>query len=95
MFTDIDRNGDSLVASGVGETDDVWYYSEVRGRINFADIAASPLLRRPEGLQHGGGLQDGFGDKPNKISAQKLVPGDPLRASYDLFLNWILNGAPY
>ncbi|MEK7810755.1 MAG: hypothetical protein AAB278_02940, partial [Pseudomonadota bacterium] len=95
FYADIDRNADLAVASGVGGTDDIWFYTEVRGRINFADIASSPLLRRPSGYHHNGGIQAGFGDQVNKIAAEKLVPGDPLRANYDLFLNWILNGAPY
>jgi hypothetical protein len=95
MYADIDRNGDGLVASGVGGTDDIWFYTEVRGRINFSDISGSALLRKPSGHHHAGLIQVGFGDATNNISADKLVPGDPLRAYYDLFLNWILNGAPY
>ena len=91
MYGDIDRNGDGLVNA----TDDAWFYAEVRGRINFSDIVGSPLLRKPSGHHHNGDVQTGFGDKPNKKPANKLLPGDPLRANYDLFLNWILNGAPY
>jgi mono/diheme cytochrome c family protein len=83
VYTNVDRNGDGNVGDA---TDDQWFYTEVRGRINFADIASSPLLRKPSNHHHTGGLQTGFDTtKP---------PGDPLRANYDLFLNWILNGAP-
>jgi len=87
VYTNVDRNGDGAVDSGTpGSIDDLWLYTEVRGRINFADPAASPLLRKPAGHHHGGGLQAGFDtSKP---------PGDPARADYDLFVNWILNGAP-
>ncbi len=95
FYADIDRNGDGVVASAVGATDDIWFYNEVRGRINFSDMASSPLLRKPSGHHHNGDVQTGFGNKPAKIPADKLLPGDPLRAKYDLFLNWILNGAPY
>ena len=58
----------------------------MRSRINFTDLVASPLLRKPSNNHHNGLLRPGF-------SADK-APGDSARASYDLFLNWILNGAP-
>lgn len=81
-YSNEDRNGDALVNA----TDDAWFHAEVRSRINFTEIGASPLLRKPSGNHHGGRLVAGFdASKP---------PGDPARANYDLFLNWILNGAP-
>lgn len=82
FFAAVDRNGDGLIDA----TDDDWFYAEVRGRINFTDIVASPLLRRPSGNHHGGGLRPGFD--------ANATPGQAARANYDLFLNWILNGAP-
>lgn len=82
-YSQEDRNGDGTVADA---TDDTWFYNEVRSRINFTDIAASALLRKPSGNQHKGNLLAGFNaDAP---------PGDAARARYDLFQNWILNGAP-
>lgn len=81
-FTNYDRNGDG----GITPTDDAWFYAEVRSRINFAEIAASPLLLKPSGHHHFGGLGPGFDTS--------LAPGQPGRAKYDLFLNWISNGAP-
>ena len=60
---------------------------EVRSRINFTDLAASPLLRKPSNNHHGGKLVAGF-------DASK-APGSAERVRYDLFLNWILNGAPF
>jgi mono/diheme cytochrome c family protein len=83
FYTDFDRNGDGVVDA----TDDLWFYTEVRGRINFTDYIASPLLRKPSGNHHFGGLRPGFDTT--------AVPGDPARQSYDLIVNWILNGAPY
>jgi len=83
FFTDADRNGDGVAGDA---TDDQWFYAEVRSRINFTDIVASPLLRKPAGRHHGGGLQGGFDSG--------AAPGQAARAGYDLFLNWILNGAP-
>jgi hypothetical protein len=71
-------------------TDDLWFYNEVRSRINFTDIVASPLLRKPFGKHHRGAPS---GNPMTGFDAT-LVPGDPGRADYDLFLNWILNGAP-
>jgi len=82
FFTNSDRNGDGAV----DPTDDAWFYAEVRGRINFSDIVASPLLRKPSDHHHGGLFQPGFDST--------AAPGDNRRQTYDLFLNWILNGAP-
>jgi mono/diheme cytochrome c family protein len=83
FYTNEDRNEDGTVGDA---TDDLWYAAEVRSRINFTEIAASPILRKPSGNHHGGALQPGF-------DATK-APGEPERANLDLFLNWILNGAP-
>ena len=82
-YSNEDRNGDGTVGDA---TDELWFYDEVRGRINFTDLAASPLLRKPSGQHHKGLRIQGFNTD--------LPPGDPARARYDLFLNWILNGAP-
>ena len=82
FYTNDDRNGDGMVTA----VDDAWLHAEVRGRVNFTDIVASALLRKPAGFHHGGALQSGFNST--------ATPGDPARANYDLFLNWILNGAP-
>ncbi len=82
-YTNEDRNGDGIVGDA---TDDAWFYAEVRGRVNFTEVAASPLLRKPSGNHHNGGRRDGFDTS--------AAPGQPARAEYDLFLNWILNGAP-
>ena len=81
-YSQEDRNGDG----NIDATDDAWFYAEVRSRINFTDIAASPLLRKPSGHHHKGLLIPGF--------SSEAAPGDPTRAKYDLFLNWILAGAP-
>ncbi len=82
FFTNMDRNGDAVVGDA---TDDLWFYTELRGRINFTDIVASPLLRKPSGNNHKGLLVTGFDTT--------AAPGQVARVSYDLFLNWILNGA--
>ncbi len=83
FYTNEDRNGDGTVGDA---TDDTWFYSEVRSRINFTDVAASPLLRKPSGHHHKGNLLAGFNSD--------ALPGDAARARYDLFQNWILSGAP-
>ncbi|MEQ1837156.1 MAG: hypothetical protein ABL858_02260 [Candidatus Nitrotoga sp.] len=82
FYTNIDRNGDGVTDT----TDDEWFYTELRGRINFTDITSSALLRKPSGHHHGGGLRTGFDST--------TAPGDAARENYDLFLNWLLNGAP-
>jgi mono/diheme cytochrome c family protein len=78
----VDRNADSAVDA----IDEHWLYTELRGRINFTDIVASPLLRKPSGKHHNGGLRTGFDTS--------AVPGDAARVDYDKILGWILNGAP-
>lgn len=82
-YTNEDRNGDSVVNA----TDDQWFYAEVRSRINFTEISASPLLRKPSGNHHGGNLLAGFDTS--------FPVGAPERARFDTFQNWILNGAPF
>jgi predicted CXXCH cytochrome family protein len=83
FFSNEDRDGDGTAGNA---TDDAWFYAEVRGRINSTDIVASPLLRKPSGNHHNGGQRAEFDTN--------LAPGQPGRRRYDLFLNWILNGAP-
>ena len=79
MFFDVPSDGTSL-------------YAAVRGRINFKDIVASPLLTKPAGQHHFGGQIAGFNISP-AADGTLLEPGDPGRDKYDLFLNWILAGA--
>ena len=67
-------------------TNDHWFYTELRGGINFTDWIASPLLRKPSGNHHFGGERAGF-----KTS---VAVGDPQRADYDKFVSWIVQGAP-
>ncbi len=57
-FTNEDRDGDGIAGTA---TDDAWYYAEVRSRINFAEIAASDLLRKSAGFHHRGGGGGGGG----------------------------------
>jgi hypothetical protein len=91
----VDRNGDGVV-DGI---DDEWLYAEVRGRINFNDVADSPMLLKPAGKHHGGNpvaatFQPGFDTSLNPGATTGSL-GNLGRKNYDLVLNWILNGAPY
>lgn len=63
-----------------------WLYTEVRGRINFTDVVASPLLRKPAGNHHNGGQRAGYDTS--------TAPGNAARSSYDKLVAWILRGAP-
>jgi mono/diheme cytochrome c family protein len=56
-------------------------YATVRSLVDFDDPEQSRLLLKPSGHHHAGGTLIGFDLDGN-------------RASYDLFLNWILEGAP-
>ena len=109
-YTNIDRNGDGVfTAGGVPpstppdeSTDDYWFYTELRGSINFTDVAASPLLRKPTGHHHNGGLIFDTAN-PTTCVASPGVPaclpygtlGDYYKAQYNKIVLWILNGAPY
>jgi hypothetical protein len=88
VYDSIDRNGDTVVDA----TDDSWLHAEIRGRINFTDPADSPLLLKPSGHHHGGNPSGGPPFLLNFDSS--LAPGAAGRSNYDLFLNWVLNGAP-
>lgn len=78
--------GISYDSTGNTITDTGWKYAKVKGLVNFTDVEASALLRKPAGNHHGGNAIAGF-----KVSED---PGDALRVDYDTILNWILNGAP-
>ncbi|QJR11606.1 hypothetical protein DSM104443_02685 [Usitatibacter rugosus] len=84
FYSNIDRNDDGIVGDA---TDDLWFYAEVRSRVNFTEPSASALLRKPSGNHHGGLLQPGF--------AVDAEAGSGARARYETFYNWIANGAPY
>lgn len=66
-------------------------YWGVLQRINFKEPIESALLRKPTGNHHFGRCREGFDltDTPDDCEG---VDGD--RSNYDLFLNWILQGAP-
>jgi mono/diheme cytochrome c family protein len=82
-YDDYDRSGTGNAATNLN-----WFYNDVRSRINFTDIVASPLLRKPAGKHHGGGTValSGFDSAATVGSAG--------RADYDKVVSWILNGAP-
>jgi mono/diheme cytochrome c family protein len=61
-------------------------YQQVRARVNLADVPRSLLLTKPAGLHHYGMQRMGF-DSSSRV-------GNPARANYDLFVNWIYAGAP-
>ena len=88
-YTSYDRAG---TGNGGDATNDHWFYTELRGRINFTDIVASPLLRKPSGHHHGANLVPGV--IPRLGFDMSLAPGAAGRSDYDKVLNWILNGAP-
>ncbi len=83
FYGDFDR-------AGTGDASDAtnrhWLYTEVRGRVNFTDLAGSALLRKPSGNHHNGGVRPGFD--------ASLPLGDSGRIDYDKFVAWIVRGAP-
>lgn len=91
FYSDANRVGNSCVDTlGYEETGPCTdaqnrhqFYLDIRARINFADPEDSLILRKPSGYHHGGGQVDGFG----------ATTTDGMRY-YNMFLEWILNGAP-
>ena len=80
-YSSYDRSG-----TGNAVTNDHWFYTELRGRVNLTDWIASPLLRKPSNHHHFGGQRPRFD--------ASLPVGDPGRADYDKVVSWIVNGAP-
>lgn len=66
-----------------GDTAANAFYQEIRSRIDFRDPENSLLLTKPSNNHHFGGLRQGF-----------EVDNPANRQNYDIFLNWILEGAP-
>ncbi len=86
-YTSYDRNGDGTNDSGLPNSlDDHQFYLDIRARINFTDVESSRILFRPSGHHHPGTLIVNFDTS--------ITPGSAGRGAYDIFLNWILNGAP-
>ena len=55
-------------------------------RVNLEYIEDSLILKKPSGIHHYGDQRAGF-----DISA---AVGNASRADYDMFVNWIAEGAP-
>ena len=61
------------------------FYEQVMARVNFEFIEESLILKKPSGIHHYGDQRTGF-----NIS---LAVGAAGRADYDMFVNWIAEGA--
>ena len=68
------------------DTPALGFYEQVMARVNLEYVADSLLLKKPSGMHHYGGLRAGFDTS--------LDVGAAGRANYDLFVNWISEGAP-
>jgi hypothetical protein len=60
-------------------------YEKVMARVNLANIEDSLILKKPSNTHHYGGLRPGF-DASNPV-------GTSQRRAFDLFTNWISEGA--
>lgn len=61
------------------------FYEQVRTRVNFNNIEDSLFIKKPSSLHHFGALRAGF-DADSEV-------GTLDRDAYDLFVNWISEGA--
>ncbi|MBL7000791.1 MAG: hypothetical protein ISR73_13080 [Gammaproteobacteria bacterium] len=73
------------VPASNADTASLGLYEQFRARVNFEDIADSLILKKPAGTHHFGGLRPGY--------SIDLAVGASSRASYDLLVNWISEGA--
>lgn len=73
------------IPATVTDTSSLGLYEQVMARVNQDDLENSLLLRNPSGNHHNGGLLTGF-DTTQTI-------GSAGRFNYDLFVNWIAEGA--
>lgn len=103
-YTDYSRGGtpgtagDATYAASSTD-DDYWFYLELRGRINFTDVDASPLLRKPSGYHHAGGPVLDLNSTTPCTNVQPCWAYGSWAAyylaKYNLIRDWILDGAPY
>jgi hypothetical protein len=68
------------------DTPALGFYEQVMARVNLEMIEDSLLLKKPSGLHHFGDQRPGFNSS--------LAVGSSSRANFDLFVNWISEGAP-
>lgn len=75
------------VPASISDSPALGFYEQVRARIDFERIERSPLLLKPSGIHHYGGRRD----LENFNISLDLGAGG--RASYEMFVNWISEGA--
>jgi len=73
------------IPSSTAEPPALGFYEQARTRVNLEDIEDSLLLKKPSGKHHFGGRRVRFDSS--------LPIGSNDRAGYDLFVNWISEGA--
>lgn len=79
---------------GGGIGDKIRLHNTLRSLLNFDDIGASQLLRKPSGEHHRvGGKHDGF-LLTDTLNGAAVPVGDVKRRYHDLLVNWALAGAP-
>lgn len=81
-----DASQPSGVPATVADPPSLGFYEQVMARVNHEDIEDSLLLKKPSGVHHYGAQRVGFDTT--------LDAGAAGRADYDMFLNWIAEGAP-
>jgi hypothetical protein len=82
FYSDYNRGGTSGTAgdgtfTAASTDDDYWFYVMLRGRINLTDPAASPILRKPTGNHHGGGMQLSVTSHNYSMFANWILNGAP------------------
>ena len=83
-----DSSQPQSVPSSKSDTPSLGFYEQARARVNLEYVEDSLLLKKPSGRHHYGGAQAIAGGFD---TTQAL--GSAARINYDLFVNWISEGA--
>lgn len=78
---------------GGGIGDKTRLHNTLVSLLNFDDLGASQLLRKPSGEHHSGGKRAGF-FLTDDLNGAAVPVGDVKRQNHDLLVNWALAGAP-
>jgi mono/diheme cytochrome c family protein len=73
------------IPASLSDPPSLGFYEQVMARVNFDNIDDSLLLKKPSGVHHFGDVQIGFD--------ASLSVGAAGRNNYDMFVNWISEGA--
>ena len=81
-------DGSTGVPASTADLPSLGFYEQVMARVNLENIEDSLILKKPSGIHHYGGLA-----AINLGYNTERQVGHPDRVFYDMFVNWIAEGA--